>query len=31
MVAAKVRKAIWICRSPLVPLDTAWPRLKALD
>src|SRR2546425_3313531 len=24
-------KAIWICRSPLVPLDKAWPRLKALD
>ena len=24
-------KAIWICRSPLVPLDQAWPRLKALD
>jgi 4-amino-4-deoxy-L-arabinose transferase-like glycosyltransferase len=24
-------KAIWICRSPLVPLDRAWPRLKALD
>jgi 4-amino-4-deoxy-L-arabinose transferase-like glycosyltransferase len=22
---------IWICRSPLVPLDKAWPRLKALD
>src|SRR6267378_2361616 len=24
-------KAIWICRSPLTPLDKAWPRLKALD
>ena len=24
-------KPIWICRSPLVPLDRAWPRLKALD
>ena len=24
-------KAIWICRSPLVPLDRAWPKLKALD
>ena len=24
-------KAIWICRSPLVALDKAWPRLKALD
>jgi 4-amino-4-deoxy-L-arabinose transferase-like glycosyltransferase len=24
-------KAIWICRSPLMPLDKAWPRLKALD
>ena len=24
-------QAIWICRSPLVPLDQAWPRLKALD
>ena len=24
-------KSIWICRSPLVPLDQAWPRLKALD
>jgi hypothetical protein len=24
-------KAIWICRSPLVPLDKAWARLKALD
>jgi len=24
-------KAIWICRSPLVPLDQAWPGLKALD
>jgi hypothetical protein len=24
-------KAVWICRSPLVPLDQAWPRLKALD
>jgi 4-amino-4-deoxy-L-arabinose transferase-like glycosyltransferase len=24
-------KSIWICRSPLVPLDKAWPRLKALD
>jgi 4-amino-4-deoxy-L-arabinose transferase-like glycosyltransferase len=24
-------KAIWICRSPLVPLDQAWTRLKALD
>ena len=24
-------KPIWICRSPLVPLDQAWPRLKALD
>jgi len=24
-------KAIWICRSPLVPLDKAWPHLKALD
>ena len=22
---------IWICRSPLVPLGQAWPRLKALD
>jgi 4-amino-4-deoxy-L-arabinose transferase-like glycosyltransferase len=22
---------IWICRSPLVPLDKAWSRLKALD
>jgi len=22
---------IWICRSPLVPLDKAWTRLKALD
>jgi hypothetical protein len=24
-------KSIWICRSLLVPLDKAWPRLKALD
>lgn len=24
-------KPIWICRSPLLPLDQAWPRLKALD
>lgn len=24
-------KTIWICRSPLVPLDKAWPSLKALD
>ena len=24
-------KSIWICRSPLVPLDKAWPQLKALD
>jgi hypothetical protein len=24
-------KPIWICRSPFVPLDRAWPRLKALD
>jgi 4-amino-4-deoxy-L-arabinose transferase-like glycosyltransferase len=24
-------KPIWICRSPLVPLDQAWPRLKSLD
>ena len=24
-------KSIWICRSPLLPLDQAWPRLKALD
>jgi 4-amino-4-deoxy-L-arabinose transferase-like glycosyltransferase len=24
-------KAIWICRSPFVPLDQTWPRLKALD
>jgi hypothetical protein len=24
-------KSIWICRSPLVALDKAWPRLKALD
>jgi 4-amino-4-deoxy-L-arabinose transferase-like glycosyltransferase len=24
-------KPIWICRSPLMPLDQAWPRLKALD
>ena len=23
--------AIWICRSPLVPLGKAWPQLKALD
>src|SRR6266513_546164 len=22
---------IWICRSPLTPLDRTWPRLKALD
>jgi 4-amino-4-deoxy-L-arabinose transferase-like glycosyltransferase len=22
---------IWICRSPLIPLDKAWPHLKALD
>jgi len=24
-------KPIWICRSPLLPLDQAWRRLKALD
>jgi hypothetical protein len=24
-------QSIWICRSPLAPLDQAWPRLKALD
>ena len=24
-------KPIWICRHPLVRLDRAWPRLKALD
>ena len=24
-------KSIWICRSPLVRLDKAWPQLKALD
>jgi 4-amino-4-deoxy-L-arabinose transferase-like glycosyltransferase len=24
-------QSIWICRSPLTPLDQAWPRLKALD
>jgi hypothetical protein len=24
-------QAIWICRSPLLPLDQAWPRLKSLD
>jgi 4-amino-4-deoxy-L-arabinose transferase-like glycosyltransferase len=24
-------KSIWICRSPLVPLEKAWPQLKALD
>ena len=23
--------AIWICRHPRLPLDQAWPRLKALD
>ncbi len=22
---------IWMCRSPLVALDVAWPRLEALD
>ena len=24
-------RPIWVCRSPLLPLDQAWPRLKALD
>jgi 4-amino-4-deoxy-L-arabinose transferase-like glycosyltransferase len=24
-------KPIWICRSPLLPLHQAWPRLKSLD
>jgi hypothetical protein len=24
-------QSIWICRSPLVALDKAWPGLKALD
>ena len=28
---AEFGQAIWICRSPLVPLDKAWPQLKALD
>jgi 4-amino-4-deoxy-L-arabinose transferase-like glycosyltransferase len=28
---AEYGKSIWICRSPLVPLDRVWPRLKTLD
>ena len=28
---AEYGQAIWICRSPLVPLGKAWPQLKALD
>jgi len=24
-------KPIWVCRAPLMRLDQAWPRLKALD